>query len=476
MQMWPPENEMDRPPRHRGAEIALAAALGIALIGGAAVVGIRYVLRQDVVDSAEAQTVIRVAKLSAAAERLGGHARGFLLTADPGTFERVTADRDTFFARLGQLLDSSDGSTRQRLNEVRAAATEYDEALEGVLGQRRRDESSEMIAQSFEHMVRPRKANLDAALVRLVNGEEARLRSLDRSTEREASLLATTTSGVALGALFVSVILALKLARTFGSLRNKQVELEATMEQLRRANGDLEAFAGRIAHDLRTPLTPITLMAASLMRSTDDRVVRAAERIERSASRASHMVEDLLAFSRLGRRDEQASTAAGAAVRATIDDFSERLAADEITLELALDADATVACSESLFRQVVSNLVGNALKFVKDRNERRVQVRLQTRDRTCQLEVQDTGPGIPADAISRIFDPFFRVPGNETPGSGLGLAIVRRIVDAHDGSVTVQSVLGQGCTFRVVLPSAPVRNEERTALPLHSETVASSAG
>jgi signal transduction histidine kinase len=188
------------------------------------------------------------------------------------------------------------------------------------------------------------------------------------------------------------------------------------------------------------------------------------------------MVEDLLAFSRLGRRDEQVSTAAAASVRGTIDDFSERLAADGITLEVALEADATVACSESLFRQVVSNLVGNALKFVKARDERRVQVRLQSRDDVCQLEVQDTGPGIPADAISRIFDPFFRVPGSEAPGSGLGLAIVRRIVDAHDGSVTVQSMLGQGSTFRVVLPSAPARNGERSPLPLHPEPVARSVG
>src|SRR5687767_14105677 len=117
---------MDLASRHRTLQIALAVTLGTAVVGGAAVLAIRSVLRQDLADSAEAQTVIRLAKLRGAAERLGSHARGFLLTSDPRTFDRVVRDREAFFSRLDRLLDSSDGNTRRRLKDVQDAAEQYD--------------------------------------------------------------------------------------------------------------------------------------------------------------------------------------------------------------------------------------------------------------------------------------------------------------------------------------------------------------
>lgn len=461
--------------RHRSLQIALAVTLGTAVVGGAAVLVIRSVLRQDLADSAEAQVVIRLAKLRGAAERLGSHARGFLLTADPNSLERVVRDREAFFSRLDRLLDASDGNTRQRLKEVQDAAEEYDRALEGVLTLRRNGTGDQAVTRSFEEIVRPRKASLDEALLRLIEREEARLHSMDRSTERSASFLALGTTGVALGALLVSVFLALKLAGAFRILRTKQRDLEKTMAQLGRANGDLEAFAGRIAHDLRTPLTPIALMAARLKRSSDADVVRAADRIQRSAERAGRMVEDFLAFSRMGRRsDENAKADAAAAVRTTLDDFSERIAADAVTLELDLDDGALVRCSEALFRQVVSNLVGNALKFLRRRDRRVLRIRLHRRGERCELEVADSGPGIPAEAISQIFDPFYRAPNVEAPGTGIGLATVRRIVDAHGGSVAVESTAGEGATFRVLLPAVPLSPAPGPE-PLHSRTPASSA-
>jgi two-component system OmpR family sensor kinase len=197
-------------------------------------------------------------------------------------------------------------------------------------------------------------------------------------------------------------------------------------------------------------------MAAHLKRSHDQGVVAAAQRIERSVQRAGRMVDDFLAFSRLGRRMENdARTQAAAVIRSTLDDLSERIAADGISVELDLQEDAVVACGETLFRQVVSNLVGNALKFLHQRDRRLLQVRLEVRDGRCRLEVEDTGPGVAPEAISQIFDPFYRAPGSTGPGTGIGLATVRRIVEAHGGSVTVESRPGQGALFRVVLPAAP---------------------
>jgi signal transduction histidine kinase len=447
---------MDQRARHWAFLLALSATLATGLVSATAVYAIRRVLRQDLIDSAAAQTVIRVAKLRGLAERMAGHARGFLLTADPRSLDRVSSDRQAFFERLERLLRSADADIRARLEEVRTSARGYDEALEAVVALRRRGQDTDTVARVFEDRVRPRKDELDRGLGQLIASEEARLDSLDRSTERAASHLAMITTGAAVGALLVALALAILLARAFHSLRRKQAQLEQTMARLEQANRELDAFAGRIAHDLRTPLTPIVLMANRLKRFDDERVVRAADRIERGAEAANRMLEGLLVFSRLGHREEGARAGAAPVVRAALEDFGERIAAAGITVETDLDEDAIVACGEPLFRQLVGNLVGNAIKFMAGRDERRLSIGLRARGPSCALEVRDTGPGIPAEELGQIFKPFYRVAGARAPGSGLGLAIVRRIVEAHGGSVTARSVVGQGAAFLVVLPAAQI--------------------
>ena len=97
-------------------------------------------------------------------------------------------------------------------------------------------------------------------------------------------------------------------------------------------------------------------------------------------------------------------------------------------------------------------MIGNALKFLDGEPERRVVVRATAANGTCDLIVADTGPGIPAAALPRIFEPFYRVPGTQTAGTGIGLATVHRIVEARGGSVTVESGMRHGSVFRVRLP------------------------
>ena len=84
-------------------------------------------------------------------------------------------------------------------------------------------------------------------------------------------------------------------------------------------------------------------------------------------------------------------------------------------------------------------------------------VRATPTNGTCELSIADTGPGIPADALPRIFEPFYRVPGTQTPGTGIGLATVHRIVEARGGSVTVESRMRHGSVFRVRLPLRAAR-------------------
>jgi signal transduction histidine kinase len=453
---------MDQRTRQWAFLLSISAAIGTALVAATAVYVTRQVLRQDIEESAQAQRVIRVASLRGLAERLGGHARGFLLTADPTSLDRFASDRDGLFERLERLMRSADTDARRSFEELLAAAHQYDDALDAVIALRRGAQDTDTVARAFEETVRPRKEALDRSLSRLVDSEQARLDSLDRSTERAASRLATTATAIAAGALLVSLALAVLLARSVRSLHRKQEELEAALVRVEQANRDLDAFAGRIGHDLRTPLTPITLMAERLKRWPDERVARAAGRISRAAQTANRMVEGLLAFSRLGHRPENASALAAPVIRETLEDFGDKIIAGGIALDTDLDEAAIVACSAPLLRQLVDNLVGNAIKFMAGQEERRLRVGLRRQEDQFELEVRDTGPGIPPDQLNRVFEPYHRVPGVAAPGSGLGLAIVRRIVDAHGGSVAVTSAVGRGTAFRVVLPEGRSNAVART--------------
>ena len=448
--------------------LAMSVTVGTAVVAAMAVYAIRRVLHEDLQDSAAAQGVIRVAKLHALAERMGGHARTFLLTGEPGSFDRVTNDREAFFDRLDSLVLSADPGIRAELEQVQAAARRYDDALSAVIALRRSGGAPAVVSRTFEQRVRPHTDLLNQRLRALIDKEEDRLESLDRSTERAASRLATITTGAAGGALVVSLTLAVLLARAFGSLRRQQGELQQAMGRVEQANRDLDAFAGRIAHDLRTPLTPIGLIVERLKRSPDESVVRAAQRIERGTQAANKMLEELLAFSRLGHQSGSGSARAASVVRETLDDLAEKVAEGRVDVESRLDESAIVGCSESLFREVVGNLAGNAIKFMAGREERRLSLELRAYEGRCELVVRDTGPGIPAAGLERIFDPFYRLPGVESSGSGLGLAIVRRIVEAHGGTISARSVVGRGTTFRVVLPSGSperVSGQTVTAVP-----------
>jgi signal transduction histidine kinase len=234
--------------------------------------------------------------------------------------------------------------------------------------------------------------------------------------------------------------------------RNLRREAATARARLEAANRDLEAFGRRIAHDLKGPLAPIPLLAHRLKLGTADPVVvRTAESIAAKALQAGNMIDGLLAFSRRGGHDPTAATVAAGVIRDSLEDFAERIADDQVTVESELDAEAEVACAPSLFREVVDNLVGNALNHLKERERRWLRVRLCPRGALVELEVQDSGPGIPRESLDRIFDLFYRVPGTGSSGNGIGLSTVRRIVDAHGGEITVHSVLGEGTSFRARL-------------------------
>jgi two-component system sensor histidine kinase TctE len=244
----------------------------------------------------------------------------------------------------------------------------------------------------------------------------------------------------------------------------------AVEEQLRRTLVDLEGFAGRVAHDLRSPLTPILAGSRWIERAPVTDAVRShAERIERSARRLGRMIDALLQFTRAsaGEAVEGAHTPLNAAIEEIVEDFEELAEARGAKLETDLGPDASLPCVPEVIQSIVANLVDNALKYgAREGPPARVTVRTRLEAPFCVIEVEDTGPGIPPALRDRVFRPFFRGE-KKGVGVGLGLAIVQRLVEAHNGRIELLAGKEGGALFRILLPlgEAPVHAAGGTQIP-----------
>jgi signal transduction histidine kinase len=222
--------------------------------------------------------------------------------------------------------------------------------------------------------------------------------------------------------------------------------------RLEARNRELDAFAGRVAHDIRATLTTMTLAMTPLARkvSMDD---RAMQLLHRGSRKMEELVEDLLTLARVetlvrGRCDP------ATVVAQVAQDVAPRVEAEQGALRLSV-AHADVACSEGLLREAVTNLIENAVKYHRPDVAPDVEVSGGTFDGGYDLRVSDNGMGMSEDEAEHAFEPFYRsARTRDRPGTGLGLSIVNRIAEASGGKLSVHSRLGQGSTFAVHLPLA----------------------
>jgi signal transduction histidine kinase len=241
---------------------------------------------------------------------------------------------------------------------------------------------------------------------------------------------------------------ALLLARSLGLIRGYSKVMNARISEL-------DAFAARVAHDLRGPLQTINLSLSSLATRTSDDAVRAtAERARGGVQRMSTMIGGLLEFARSGANPKQGARADLPAVFEGLRDELQPIA-DRSGVRLFLEAEPSLraAASPVAIHAIIANLVGNAIKYARAEGERNVAASARAQGRHVHIEVRDTGIGIPRDRLATIFDPFVRLR-DRLDSYGLGLATVKRLVDAHHGTVTVESEEGVGSVFIVELPAA----------------------
>ncbi|HVW19667.1 MAG TPA: ATP-binding protein [Opitutaceae bacterium] len=279
--------------------------------------------------------------------------------------------------------------------------------------------------------------------------------------EREPEVLGYEMCLEGAGAVRYLQINALALRDTQGE-RAGAIFVFHDVTRLRRLEAMRQEFVANVSHELRTPLSLIKSAAETLIDSArEDPATRARflEIIDRNANRLTLLIDDLLLLSTLdsGRlRLELQPVRLRSAAQEVAEDFQTRAAARRMGLGNAVPGELQVRADPERLRQVLSNLVDNAIKY--GREEGRVELTAAALpDGRIEVGVRDDGPGLPPEVQPRIFERFYRVDkarSREQGGTGLGLAIVKHVVQAHGGEVRLESRPGQGTTFFFILPPA----------------------
>lgn len=260
----------------------------------------------------------------------------------------------------------------------------------------------------------------------------------------------------------MNVILEQQVKERTAELQAQHVELQEKNAQLHAANASKDKFFSIISHDLRSPLSTLLgfaqLLADQIRTASTDAVTDYAVKIRSSAERLNALLENLLSWSRL-QRGVMEHCPEEIALHELIEDnlalFASKAESKQIWLSSSVAEHIEVYADYNMVNTVARNLLSNALKFSRSGDS--IRVSAVESDRHIEIAVADTGLGIPADSLSKLFraDSHYTNigTGGET-GTGLGLLLCQEMVEKNSGSIWVESEVGKGTTFRFTLPKA----------------------
>lgn len=300
-------------------------------------------------------------------------------------------------------------------------------------------------------------------------GYMAQSRALYDGNWNLATVLKIASYVPLLAGLFVESVTLFRAQRKLtGELQVAQAELREYSRELEQKVADrtralearskeLEAFAYTVSHDLKAPLRGISTYSSLLVEACGDKLDESNRRYANSISRAvttmKELIDDLLEYSRLERREAELLPVDLRALADSI--LQERQAQIEqghvqVELDLALPA---ITADRAMLRAALANLIDNAIKFSRDAKPPRITVRGREDNGQYIVAVQDNGIGFDMEHEKRIFEIFQRLHrADEFEGTGIGLSIVKRAIEKHGGHVTATGMPGQGATFTLSLP------------------------
>jgi two-component system, OmpR family, sensor histidine kinase SenX3 len=235
------------------------------------------------------------------------------------------------------------------------------------------------------------------------------------------------------------------------------------ISELRRVEQVRRDFVANVSHELKTPIGALAVLAETIAGLDDvssDSAQALADRMVREADRLAQAVDELLDLSTIESEDQprRETVSLRSVIEAAVERVSAAATARRVPVQIHVpDEDVTMVGDDRQLTSAVANLIDNSVKYSEA--DQPTDVTVSGSELEVVIEVRDRGIGIPARDLERIFERFYRVDrarSRDTGGTGLGLSIVRHVAEGHGGRVTVESVEGEGSTFRVVLPTAAV--------------------
>ncbi|TMA75965.1 MAG: HAMP domain-containing histidine kinase [Deltaproteobacteria bacterium] len=314
--------------------------------------------------------------------------------------------------------------------------------LQGLLEGLQREQMNG--GSGLDSVVSDIEASIDR-IVQLNEREAADSVTIIRAVHRQAFAADAIAGAVT---LVLAIIVATVLVR---ALRRQRFLIEARLETEQARRRELDAFAARVAHDLRGPLTPIRSYGELLCLGSGPPPREIGARIVDGTRRMVGIIDGLLTLSVSGRVGV-GQTEIAPVIHQALDDLGPLPADSKIALAIA---DCRLCCPPDVLGRIVENLVSNAIKYRAPERPLELAITAARTGDAIEVAVADNGVGMDAAAMSRAFDPFFRVvSARAIPGHGLGLSIVKRTVDALGGACSIASKPGEGTRVTIRLPAA----------------------
>ncbi len=265
---------------------------------------------------------------------------------------------------------------------------------------------------------------------------------------------AMQVSASTLGAAMERSAAQLALLRLNEELEQRVIERTRSLEY---ANRELEAFSYSVSHDLRAPLRAVVGFSNILIEDFGESLGEDGQRIlrviENNSLKMGSLIDDLISFARIGKKDLQThETDMNALVNSVINDLNLR---EHNTLEIEINDLPPSQCDAKLIAQVLHNLLSNAMKYSALNPKPKITIEAHLENGTVIYSVHDNGVGFDMKYYDKLFGVFQRLHSNpEFEGTGIGLALVKRIIDKHGGRIWAEGKINEGATFRFSLPAA----------------------
>ena len=441
------------------AALGLSAAVIVVVLG----LGLQIYQTELVLLNQDVETAILVQRLRYRLERQVSTERAFLLTGFPTFRKRLSIDPETI-QLIGSLrVRAYTAEEKSLLTEISKQVERYEADL-AMTGAGR--QSSEAAVVLFENRLRPRRQAISKPLERLLQIENTDLHNAAAGARRHGRQILILGASIAAGLIIILLATAAFVRRSLLTIDSERKSLEAAnadleglvaerTRHLEQVIQQLEAFGYSVAHDLRAPARTIAIFSELVLKKEvplDDDARDYFRRIMEAGQRMRLMLDGLLTLSRISQEKLSREPVDLAAVaRRRLDELAAQ--EPERRVEVQVAHSMLVKGDARLLEILMQNLLENAWKFTRDRQDARIEAASETRGGARVYFVRDNGRGFDPTLDQRLFKPFHRLPNaGGVPGLGIGLASSSRIVEAHGGKIWTESRPGEGSTFFFTIP------------------------